>query len=123
MNTVLTVLLLLSLAVTSGVSLQCYSCVSTTTNDLCNANTQVCQAPLNTCMTTVATSGAITAIVKTCSYNTTCNAAATVVSTNIKVSCCQTNLCNVNGSTATRLSALLLALPIGLLFIVSRNAS
>lgn len=38
-------------------SLQCYVCSSSATNEECNNNTQECQAPLDTCMTTVDTLG------------------------------------------------------------------
>jgi len=38
-------------------ALKCYMCGSVTSNQDCNKNSQDCQAPLDTCMTTVGTKG------------------------------------------------------------------
>uniref|UniRef100_A0A8C2Q7P2 UPAR/Ly6 domain-containing protein n=1 Tax=Cyprinus carpio TaxID=7962 RepID=A0A8C2Q7P2_CYPCA len=38
-------------------ALKCYVCGSATTNQECNKSEQDCQAPLDTCMTTVGTLG------------------------------------------------------------------
>lgn len=39
--------------VAAVLSLDCYVCGSSATNDECNNNNQTCQAPLDTCMTTI----------------------------------------------------------------------
>nr|XP_015212892.1 PREDICTED: prostate stem cell antigen-like [Lepisosteus oculatus] len=126
MKIILVPLLVVCLDVTSVVALDCYVCPSTSTNEDCNKNTQSCQAPLDTCMTTVVTSGNIKAIVKACMSKTTCSAAASGSSVDSsgnrnQVTCCQTNLCNANGSTTARLSSLLLALPLSSLFLLSKT--
>lgn len=39
------------------VSLKCYVCSSSTTNEECNKNTQECQVPVDMCMTVIDTLG------------------------------------------------------------------
>ncbi|KAI1885712.1 hypothetical protein AGOR_G00206640 [Albula goreensis] len=110
-------LLSLSIATVSVDALECYVCSSTTTNEMCNENTKSCQAPLDTCMTTVDTVGDIKAIVKQCASAATCNGAAASASVDSngdgnKVTCCSTKLCNVSGASTNRLHTFLLALPL-----------
>lgn len=50
-------LLIYGLATPEALSLKCYVCVSSTTNEECNKNTQECQAPVDMCMTVVDTLG------------------------------------------------------------------
>uniref|UniRef100_A0A8C1L2B7 Snake toxin/toxin-like domain-containing protein n=1 Tax=Cyprinus carpio TaxID=7962 RepID=A0A8C1L2B7_CYPCA len=61
-------------------ALKCYVCGSATTNQECNKSEQDCQAPLDTCMTTVGTLGGFTAISKTCSNSKLCTSAAAIAS-------------------------------------------
>ncbi|KAI1901581.1 hypothetical protein AGOR_G00035880 [Albula goreensis] len=108
-------------------TLKCYVCSSTTTNENCNQETKSCQAPLDTCMTTVDTLGDIKAIVKQCASAATCAGAASAASVNAngdgnRVTCCQTQLCNLNGATTAQLHTLLLALPLCLLSILTFTA-
>ncbi|KAG7458262.1 hypothetical protein MATL_G00236220 [Megalops atlanticus] len=100
-------------------ALQCYSCTGTNSNTQCNQNTQNCSSLEDTCMTTVTTVLGIQSISKTCTLSTTCATASAgninlVVGGN-SVTCCATNLCNVNGFALTRLNLLLLGLPAALL--------
>uniref|UniRef100_A0A3P8T469 UPAR/Ly6 domain-containing protein n=1 Tax=Amphiprion percula TaxID=161767 RepID=A0A3P8T469_AMPPE len=80
-------------------SLDCYVCSSSATNEECNQSTQECQLPLDTCMTVIDT-GNLKAIVKQCSSRATCRGAASTASVDSAgngnaVSCCNThNLCN-----------------------------
>ncbi|XP_036395774.1 prostate stem cell antigen-like [Megalops cyprinoides] len=113
----LSFLLLFCLAISAVAALKCYVCSSTTTNEDCNQNTQTCQAPLDTCMTTVDISGNIKAIVKQCASAATCSGAASSASVDSNgngntVMCCNTQLCNVSGASTVRLHTLLLALPV-----------
>lgn len=97
-------LLLLSLLFTPGLCLECYTCSSTTTNDLCNQNTQQCQPVHDTCMTTIDILGSSKAIVKQCASKATCNGAASSASTdangngNVVYCCSAYNLCNYSGA-------------------------
>lgn len=50
-------LLVYGLSTPEALSLKCYVCSSTTTNEECNKNTQECQAPVDMCMTVVDTLG------------------------------------------------------------------
>ncbi|XP_061772125.1 prostate stem cell antigen-like [Nerophis ophidion] len=98
-------------------SLSCYVCTFSLTNDECNVNTQECQAPLDTCMTVIDTLGQTKAIVKQCASKATCNGAASTAFVDENgngnaVNCCNThNLCNFSGSEsvhARRLAFVLL---------------
>ncbi|XP_029590783.1 prostate stem cell antigen isoform X1 [Salmo trutta] len=85
---------------------------STTTNDACNLSSQTCQTPLDTCMTTVDTFDKIKAIGKYCASARTCKGAASGASVDAngngnQVTCCSSNLCNINGATGVGLSTLL----------------
>ncbi|KAG7469794.1 hypothetical protein MATL_G00132600 [Megalops atlanticus] len=116
----LSFLLLFCFTISAVAALKCYVCSSTTTNEKCNQNTQTCQAPLDTCMTTVDISGNIKAIVKQCASAATCAGAAASASVDSngngnKVTCCSTQLCNVNGASTVRPHTLLLALPLCIL--------
>ncbi|XP_029518867.1 ly6/PLAUR domain-containing protein 2-like [Oncorhynchus nerka] len=109
---IITVLLLLSFCGPFSDALKCYVCSSTTTNDACNQSSQTCQAPLDTCMTTVDTFGKIKAIGKYCASARTCQGAASGASVDAngngnQVTCCSSNLCNINGATGVGLSTLL----------------
>ncbi|XP_064204480.1 prostate stem cell antigen-like [Anguilla rostrata] len=115
MKTGLTFLLVISSFCFAADALQCYSCTSSSSNAQCNQNTVNCTGLSDTCMTTVTQVVGIQSITKTCSTASTCNAAAAaninlVIGANT-VTCCQTNLCNVNGFEMIRLNVLLLALP------------
>ncbi|CAJ1061746.1 prostate stem cell antigen-like [Xyrichtys novacula] len=119
-------LFLLAVLISPVLSLDCYVCSSSATNDECNQNTQECQAPLDTCMTTIDILGATTAIVKQCASLATCTGAsssATVDSNgngNI-VNCCNSfNLCNFSGAESIHIHSVLLLLTAGVLFLLSR---
>ncbi|XP_062343245.1 ly6/PLAUR domain-containing protein 2-like [Osmerus eperlanus] len=92
--------------------LKCYVCSSTNSNEECNQATQTCQAPLDTCMTTIDTLNGVKAIVKHCSSSRTCNGAAAGATVDVngngnQVNCCSSNQCNVNGATSLKTQALL----------------
>ncbi|KAG7458261.1 hypothetical protein MATL_G00236210 [Megalops atlanticus] len=125
MRTATLLLLCFSISLVDG--LKCYVCSSTTTNENCNQDTQSCQAPLDTCMTTVDTFGNFKAIVKQCASAATCKGAASGASVSSngdgnRVTCCSTNLCNVNGVAGVQLHSLLLALPLCILSVLSMTA-
>nr|XP_023667808.1 prostate stem cell antigen-like [Paramormyrops kingsleyae] len=116
-----TLLILLLLCwVSSADGLICYVCSSTTTNSKCNLNTDTCQAPLDTCMSTVVTAGNVMAIVKQCTSGNICSAAASTASVTgsgaTAITCCSSDLCNYSGATPARLHTLLLALPLCAIF-------
>ncbi|XP_019905639.1 lymphocyte antigen 6E [Esox lucius] len=93
-------------------ALQCFSCVGSNSNILCNQNTVNCSSSNNFCMTTVTTFVGFHSISKTCSSSALCTASSL---TNVslggvvgnQVTCCQTDLCNINASTVCGLSVLL----------------
>ncbi|XP_040901051.1 prostate stem cell antigen-like [Toxotes jaculatrix] len=118
-------LVLLSLLFSPVVALDCYVCSASTTNEECNKNTQECQAPLDTCMTTVDTLGAMKAIVKQCASRATCLGAASTAQVDSQgngnsVTCCNSfNLCNFSGAESIHVHATLLLLAIGVLLLLS----
>ncbi|XP_060937741.1 lymphocyte antigen 6E-like [Limanda limanda] len=116
---------LLSLLFPSALALSCYVCTNATTNDQCNQNTQECQAPLDTCMTSVDTLGQAKAIVKQCASSATCTGAAASSSVDENgngnsVNCCNSfNLCNFSGAESVRVHTSLLLLTAVVLRLVS----
>ncbi|XP_051577332.1 prostate stem cell antigen-like [Myxocyprinus asiaticus] len=113
----LSTLLCLLLTVHSVNTLTCYVCGSVTSNDECNKSSMDCQAPFDTCMTTVATLGSVKAIVKHCSSSKICTAGASSASVDsngngVQVTCCSGRLCNYSGAATVKLHIWLLALPL-----------
>uniref|UniRef100_A0A8C7VL86 Snake toxin/toxin-like domain-containing protein n=1 Tax=Oncorhynchus mykiss TaxID=8022 RepID=A0A8C7VL86_ONCMY len=110
-------ILVLLMPILFGNALRCYACDETISNALCNQNIENCYVSNDTCMTAVTQicKMGIQYIYKTCTNSLTCRTAA---STNtipgalwgIQVSCCQTDLCNVNGSSVSGLNFMLLSL-------------
>ncbi|XP_036441127.1 prostate stem cell antigen-like [Colossoma macropomum] len=120
-------LLFFFLSVHSVNTLKCYVCSSTVSNEHCNHNSEDCQAPLDTCMTTVSISGDKKAIVKQCSVSRLCTIAASSVSPDVKgdgtaVTCCSSRLCNYSAASTIQLCAWLLTLPVCLLIILVKQA-
>ncbi|XP_029927512.1 CD59 glycoprotein-like isoform X2 [Myripristis murdjan] len=118
-------LLLLSLLCSSVLSLECYVCSSSPTNDECNQNSQSCQLPLDMCMTTVDKIGNQKAIVKQCASRATCMGAASTSSVDSDgngntVNCCNSHdLCNFSGANTVHVHITLLALSLcGLLLML-----
>ncbi|XP_034729343.1 CD59 glycoprotein-like [Etheostoma cragini] len=116
----------LSLLISPVLSLDCYVCRSSPTNDVCNSNNnQTCQPPLDTCMTTVSILGSEKAIVKSCSSKNICNGAAASTSVDVNgngniVNCCNNfNLCNFSGAESVHIHTALLLLTVGVLFLLS----
>ncbi|XP_041797763.1 prostate stem cell antigen-like [Chelmon rostratus] len=118
-------LMLLCLLVSPVLSLDCYVCSSSATNEECNKNTQECRAPLDTCMTAVDILGSTKAIVKQCASWATCSGAASSASVDSNgngntVNCCNSfNLCNFSGAESTHTHTALLLLTAGVLFLLS----
>ncbi|XP_056235917.1 ly6/PLAUR domain-containing protein 6B-like [Seriola aureovittata] len=118
-------LVLLSLLFSPVLSLECYVCSSSATNEECNRNTQECQTPLDTCMTVVDTLGSVTAIVKQCASRATCEGASSSASVDSdgngnKVNCCNTfDLCNFSGAESIHAHMTLLFLTVGALLLLS----
>ncbi|MGH0191119.1 UNVERIFIED_CONTAM: hypothetical protein FKN15_054607 [Acipenser sinensis] len=124
MKTTLALLLLAFISSCAVEALICYTCSTSLSNNDCNKNNQTCTTG-DICMTTVITAIGINTVSKQCTTQTTCNnAAASSVSIGViggnKVTCCNTDLCNVSSSTTARLNVLLLGASAALLFLVSR---
>ncbi|XP_077430853.1 uncharacterized protein LOC144057307 isoform X2 [Vanacampus margaritifer] len=104
----LLILIFLSLFFSPVLLLSCYVCSSSLSNDECNASTQQCREPLDTCMTAVDTLGHMKAIVKQCASRATCNGAASAAFVDSDgngnaVSCCNSfSLCNFSGVGSVR---------------------
>lgn len=119
-------LAILFLLVSPALSLDCYVCSSSPTNEACNQNTQECQAPLDTCMTTIDILGSTTAIVKQCASQATCTGASDSASVDANgngniVNCCNSfNLCNFSGAGTIHMHTALLLLTVGVLFLLWR---
>uniref|UniRef100_A0AAQ5XP88 UPAR/Ly6 domain-containing protein n=1 Tax=Amphiprion ocellaris TaxID=80972 RepID=A0AAQ5XP88_AMPOC len=121
-------MLLVFLLLCPGVvlSLDCYVCSSSATNEECNQSTQECQLPLDTCMTVIDTLGNLKAIVKQCSSRATCRGAASTASVDSAgngnaVSCCNThNLCNFSRVDSTHKHTTLL-LTVCILLLLMHN--
>ncbi|XP_041102612.1 prostate stem cell antigen-like isoform X1 [Polyodon spathula] len=124
MKTSLALLLLAFISSHAVEALLCYQCNAALSNNACNMNTENCSAG-DTCKTTVIRTNGVTTITKACVTNSACNI---VISSNVSVgvrderieTCCNTDLCNVNGSTTARLNVLLLGASAALLFLVSK---
>ncbi|XP_070823260.1 ly6/PLAUR domain-containing protein 2-like [Chaetodon trifascialis] len=116
---------LLFLLISPVLSLECYVCSSSATNEECNTNTQECQAPLDTCMTTIDILGSTTAIVKQCASAATCSGAASSASVDSNgngniVNCCNSfNLCNFSGAKSVHTHTALLLSTAGVLLLLS----
>ncbi|KAG9276540.1 lymphocyte antigen 6E-like [Astyanax mexicanus] len=109
-------------------SLKCYVCSSTDSNEYCNSNSEECQAPLDTCMTTLSISGDLKAIVKHCSNFKVCSAAASSVSLDengdgTAVTCCSSRLCNYSAATHVQLCTWILTLPVCVLAILMKQTA
>ncbi|KAM3873423.1 uncharacterized protein ACN63O_002454 [Diretmus argenteus] len=109
-------LLFLSLFFSPVLSLECYACSPSTTNEECNQRNQTCQAPLDTCMTVVDTLGIAKTIVKHCASRATCTGAAASASVDANgngntVNCCRSHsFCNFSGANIVHIHIALLAL-------------
>ncbi|XP_031650975.1 prostate stem cell antigen-like [Oncorhynchus kisutch] len=115
MKTILVLLMPIWFGNVAVEALWCYACDYTISNAQCNQNIENCLVSSDTCMTAVSQNLGIQYISKACTTSLTCRTAA---STNpilgalwgIQVSCCQTDLCNVNGSSVSGLNFMLLSL-------------
>ncbi|XP_064838640.1 prostate stem cell antigen-like [Oncorhynchus masou masou] len=115
MKTILVLLMPILFGNVAVEALRCYACDDTNSNALCNQNIENCFDSKDTCMTAVAQILGIKYISKTCTNSLTCTTAASTGIIpggllGIQVSCCQTDLCNVNGSSVSGLNFLLLSL-------------
>ncbi|XP_047455369.1 ly6/PLAUR domain-containing protein 6-like [Mugil cephalus] len=119
-------LVFLFLFVSPALSLKCYVCSSTTTNEECNSGTQECQAPLDTCMTIIDVFGSSKAIVKQCASRATCSGAASTASVDSNgngntINCCRgSNYCNFNGADSVGVHSTLLLLTAAVSLLLSR---
>ncbi|XP_026148817.1 prostate stem cell antigen-like [Mastacembelus armatus] len=118
-------LLLLCLLFSPVLSMKCYVCNSSTTNEECNQGSQECQAPLDTCMTIVDKLGAMTAIVKQCASQATCKGAAASASVDANgngnsITCCSGyDFCNFSGAESIHIHTTLLLLTASVLLLLS----
>ncbi|MGH0164005.1 UNVERIFIED_CONTAM: hypothetical protein FKN15_046092 [Acipenser sinensis] len=108
-------------------ALQCYQCAAAFNNNDCNKVSVACPIG-DSCMTAVSATRGNPIIMKMCNAKAVCSAAANSGSFSIEgsvisatVTCCNTDLCNVNafysGSTTARLNVLLLGASAALLFL------
>ncbi|XP_014034053.2 prostate stem cell antigen isoform X1 [Salmo salar] len=115
MKTILVLLMPILFGNVTVEALRCYACVGINSNAQCNQQEEYCFFQGDTCMTTVAQIMGVKTISKGCTTSLDCISAS---SNNInlgvlmgsQVSCCQTDLCNVNGSSVSGLNFLLLSL-------------
>ncbi|KAK1173062.1 lymphocyte antigen 6A-2/6E-1-like [Acipenser oxyrinchus oxyrinchus] len=130
MKTVLASLLFVCFTACSVKALQCYQCAAAFNNSDCNKMSVACPIG-DLCMTALSATRGNPIIMKMCNPKAVCSAAANSGSFSIEgsvitatVTCCNTDLCNVNafysGSTTARLNVLLLGASAALLFLVSR---
>ncbi|XP_029360531.1 prostate stem cell antigen-like [Echeneis naucrates] len=118
-------LVLLSLLFSPVTLLECYVCSASASNEECNTNTQECEVPLDTCMTTVDIIGSTKAIVKQCASRATCQGAAGSASIDENgngnsVNCCNAfNLCNFSGTESVHIHITLLLVTVGVLLLLS----
>uniref|UniRef100_A0A8C8GQI3 UPAR/Ly6 domain-containing protein n=1 Tax=Oncorhynchus tshawytscha TaxID=74940 RepID=A0A8C8GQI3_ONCTS len=110
-------ILVLLMPIWFGNALRCYACDYTISNAQCNQNIENCLVSNDTCMTAVSQicKMGIQYMSKTCTTSLTCRTAASTITIpgallGIQVSCCQTDLCNVNGSSVSGLNFMLLSL-------------
>ncbi|KAK1173029.1 prostate stem cell antigen-like [Acipenser oxyrinchus oxyrinchus] len=121
MKTVLALLLLAFVSSCAVEALSCYTCSASDSNEACNNKTvQNCSSADDTCMTTVITALKVHSITKLCATKSVCDTTAAASNSEGKVTCCNTDLCNVSGSTTATLNVLLLGASAALLFLVSR---
>ncbi|KAL0961935.1 hypothetical protein UPYG_G00333570 [Umbra pygmaea] len=117
MKTTLVYLLLIFFGNISVEALKCYSCPSAFSNTQCNQNTTTCSPEENNCLTAIMSFVGVNVpvIAKVCATTTTCSEFTSTVLAlpevqSVRSRCCQTDLCNVSGSTAFGINLLLLAL-------------
>ncbi|XP_051791886.1 lymphocyte antigen 6B-like isoform X4 [Erpetoichthys calabaricus] len=119
MRTCLTLFLLPCFITYSVKALKCYTCAVTTSHADCIANTAVCSAGQDTCMSIVSSAEGQSAYAKACSTSQGCSAAATLNSQIVTTTCCTTDLCN--SSSAFKMNFWLLGLCAVFIFFVSRS--
>ncbi|XP_073485527.1 lymphocyte antigen 6E-like [Aquarana catesbeiana] len=111
------ILLLAALCIGTAYSLQCYTCVSATSNSNCQTVTN-CSSGLNFCQTTLASVSAFglstTSITKNCAASCTASGGSFVVGST-SVSCCSTDLCNTSGAISIKSSYSVIVLVVGTL--------
>ncbi|XP_024270000.1 prostate stem cell antigen-like [Oncorhynchus tshawytscha] len=115
MKTILVLLMPIWFGNVAVEALRCYACDYTISNAQCNQNIENCLVSNDTCMTAVSQILGIQYMSKTCTTSLTCRTAASTITIpgallGIQVSCCQTDLCNVNGSSVSGLNFMLLSL-------------
>ncbi|CAN2390574.1 ly6 plaur [Pristimantis euphronides] len=118
-------LLVIALCAPTALSLRCYTCHSSLTNDNCLTATN-CSTSEPYCQTSVDSasvgtlSGAL--ITKTCAQSCTpTNSTFSIVSS--FVSCCSTDLCNVSGGASVRSSCAAILLALGSVLIILKSAA
>ncbi|XP_056374651.1 ly6/PLAUR domain-containing protein 2-like [Hyla sarda] len=91
-------------------SLKCYTCDAQFTNANCLTATN-CSSNATSCLTSVASGGGYTAIVKTCEASCT-PLTTTIAGISATVTCCSTDLCNYSAgaSITSSYAAIILAL-------------
>ncbi|XP_040208073.1 lymphocyte antigen 6E-like [Rana temporaria] len=110
-------LLLAALCIGTAHSLQCYTCITATSNSNCNTATN-CSATQGNCETIVASVSVLgfstTSITKSCAASCTPTGGSFVVGST-SVSCCSTDLCNTSGAISIKSSYPAIFLAVGTL--------
>ncbi|XP_041045242.1 prostate stem cell antigen-like [Carcharodon carcharias] len=123
MTTVLSLLFMIYLFARPVIALQCYSCNNVESNTVCNQKTpQNCTGSQDRCMiskvTTEIFGQQITTLKKGCIESSKCTGTISVIFISAGTECCETDLCNVNGSATFSESKLMLIASASFLYII-----
>ncbi|XP_040289282.1 lymphocyte antigen 6E-like [Bufo bufo] len=117
-------LLVIALCAATAHSLQCYTCVSATTNANCQtaANCTNGQTYCETSVTSVSVAGiSATSITKTCAVSCTPTSGGFIVGS-ASVSCCSTDLCNTSGGASIKSSYAAIILALGSILTILKSS-
>ncbi|XP_020373667.1 prostate stem cell antigen-like [Rhincodon typus] len=123
MKTVLFLLFMSYFFIPSVVPLQCYSCSNEKSNKICNQNPPVnCTGNQDRCMVSKVSATIfgqqITHLTKGCIESSKCTGTISVIVISAGNNCCETDLCNVNGSLTFHENKLMLIASASLLYMI-----
>ncbi|XP_078254719.1 lymphocyte antigen 6E-like [Rhinoraja longicauda] len=123
MKVVLFLLFVIYLSTSTVTSLQCYTCSAATNNAVCNANVpKTCESDTEQCSVSkvsvnILDKGA-TVLNKGCIASTLCTGSINILFVESGTECCDTDLCNVNGSINFCASKLLIIASASILYFI-----